>query len=56
MLDWGDFAAHSQALQEALQEANEALGRAQTEYEWLQAKIVALRMEELEKLFPDLRE
>ena len=56
MLDWGDFAAHSLALQEALQEVNEALGRAQAEYAWLQEKIVALRMEELEELFPDLRE
>lgn len=56
MLEWGDFAAHSQALQEALQEANKALGRAQAEYEWLHTKIVALRMEELGKLFPDLRE
>ena len=56
MLDWGDFAAHSLALQEALKEANAALERAQAEYEILHAKVVALRMEELEERFPQLRE
>ena len=56
MLHWGDFAVHSQALQEALAEANEALAQAQAEYEILQAKIVALRMEELGEMFPHLRE
>ncbi|MDO4811422.1 MAG: hypothetical protein Q3985_05695 [Eubacteriales bacterium] len=56
MLDWGNFAAHSLALQEALQEANEALGRAQAEYEWLHEKVVQLRMGELEELFPEIRE
>lgn len=56
MLDWGDFAAHSQALQEALAEANEALNRAQAEYEWLHEKVVQLRMKELEEAFPEVKE
>ena len=56
MLDWGDFAAHSLALQEALAEANEAIRRAQTEYEWLHKKVVQLRMSELEEMFPQIRE
>lgn len=56
MLDWGDFAAHSQALQEALAEANEALNRAQAEYEWLHEKVVQLRMGELEEMFPEVKE
>ena len=56
MLDWGDFAAHSLALQVALTEANEAIRRAQTEYEWLHKKVVQLRMSELEEMFPQIRE
>ena len=56
MLDWGDFAAHSLALQEALTDANEAIGRAQEEYEWLHAKVVQLRMGELEEMFPEIKE
>ena len=56
MLDWGDFAAHSLALQEALAEAYEALKQAQAEYEWLHEKVVQLRMGELEELFPEVRE
>ena len=55
MLDWGDFAAHSQALQEALAEANEALKQAQAEYAWLHEKVVQLRMGEVEEMFPELR-
>ena len=56
MLDWGDFAVHSLALQEALAEANEALKRAQAEYKWLHEKVVQLRMGELEEMFPEVRE
>lgn len=56
MLDWRGFAAHSLALQEALQEANEALNRAQAEYEWLHEKVVQLRMGEFEEMFPQLKE
>ena len=56
MLDWGDLAAHSLALQEAMTEANDALKRAQAEYEWLHEKVVQLRIGELEELFPEARE
>ena len=56
MLDWGDFAAHSLALQEALTEASEAIRRAQEEYKWLHKKVVQLRMSELEEMFPQIRE
>lgn len=56
MLDWRGFAAHSLALQEALQEANEALNRAQAEYAWLHEKVVQLRMKELEEAFPEVKE
>lgn len=56
MLDWGDFAVHSLALQEAMTEANDALKRAQAEYEWLHEKVVQLRIGELEELFPEIRE
>ena len=56
MLDWGDFAAHSQALQEALAEASEALKQAQAEYAWLHEKVVQLRMGELEEAFPEVKE
>ena len=56
MLEWGDFAAHSQALKEAMIEANDALKRAQAEYKWLQEKVVQLRMGELEEMFPEIKE
>ena len=56
MLDWGDYATHSLALQEALEEAEAALDRARREYEVIHARVVALRMGEVEEAFPQLRE
>ena len=56
MLDWGDYATHSLALQEALEEAEAALDRARQEYEVIHARVVALRMAEAEEAFPILKE
>lgn len=56
MLDWGDYAAHSLALKEALEEAEAALDRARQEYEVIHARVVALRMAEAEEAFPILKE